>query len=90
MFFLLAFYSFVPILRQALNLSVHHLAYFFSILLCQEDARLDHVIADLHAVVGLEVEIEFNRLVLLMCRLFTSELALIGNFEPELNHAFLQ
>ena len=86
----MAFDSFVPILGQALNLCVHHLAHFFSIFLRKENARFDHVVADLHAVVGLEVEIEFNRLVLLMSRLFTSELALIGNFEPELNHAFLQ
>ena len=86
---LLTLDAFLSILEQALHLSVHHLTHFFSILLSQEDAGLDHIRADLLTVVRLQVEVKLNGLVLFVRGFLASLFPLVRHPQPELDHVLL-
>ena len=52
---------------------------------CVDDQKTDHVVGDLSAGVGAEVELELDGLVLFVRRLRTSRLALISDPKTEVN-----
>ena len=52
---------------------------------CVDDQKTDHVVGDLSAGVGAEVELELDGLVLLVSRLRSPGLALVGDPQPEVD-----
>ncbi len=58
---------------------LHHFRDFFRVLFGDQESDGDHVIGELHAVVLLEIEFEFDGLVLLMHGLVSTLLSLVGH-----------
>ena len=79
---------FFTILHQALHLTFHQFAHFSGILFGQDNAGFDHVIADLHAIVRLQIEVKFNGFIFFV-RGFFPTFALIRDAQPEFDHVLL-